>query len=146
MKIQINDIEAYEYCVSRGYEPLIDVAHFSIDIRLRVDIQREQFGHCVFGRGNIPVANQRFYEWVWKNKPHYCEECLRPFPQYSSVYCSHILSRGANPDMAHDGRNINILCYECHQKWENGDREKMRIFEKNKQTIEILQNEYSSIK
>ena len=143
---KIRDIEEYDYCVSRGFEPLIDTAHFEMDIKLRDEIQKELFGHCVFGRGDIPVANQRFYEWIWKNKAHYCEECLRPLPQYSSVYCSHILSRGANPEMAYDGRNINILCGHCHEQWENGVREKMRIFEKNKMTIEILQIEYSQLK
>lgn len=50
----------YEYCVARGYEPLLDIRNFRLDIQLRVEIQRELFGHCVFGRGNIPQANERF--------------------------------------------------------------------------------------
>lgn len=50
----------YEYCVARGYEPLLDIRNFRLDIRLRVELQRELFGHCVLGRGDIPVANQRF--------------------------------------------------------------------------------------
>lgn len=40
----------YEYCVARGYEPLLDIRNFRLDIRLRVELQRELFGHCVFGR------------------------------------------------------------------------------------------------
>lgn len=46
----------YEYCVARGYEPLLDIRNFRLDIRLRVELQRELFGHCVLGRGDIPVA------------------------------------------------------------------------------------------
>ena len=90
----------YEYCVARGYEPLLDIRNFRLDIRLRVELQRELFGHCVLGRGDIPVANQRFFRWVWEHKPHRCEECLKPLRNYSAVYCSHILTRGAYPEAA----------------------------------------------
>lgn len=114
----------YEYCVARGYEPLLDIRNFRLDIRLRVELQRELFGHCVLGRGDISVANQRFFRWVWEHKPHRCEETLRPLHNFSATYCSHILTRGAYPEMAHDPRNINILCFEMHNRWENGDREK----------------------
>lgn len=72
----------YEYCVARGYEPLLDIRNFRLDIRLRVEIQRELFGHCVLGRGDIPVANQRFFRWVWEHKPHRCEETLRPLHNF----------------------------------------------------------------
>lgn len=84
----------YEYCVARGYEPLLDIRNFRLDIRLRVELQRELFGHCVLGRGDIPVANQRFFRWVWEHKPHRCEETLRPLHNFSATYCSHILPRG----------------------------------------------------
>lgn len=141
----ITDRYEYDYCVERGFEPLIDTRNFKMDIRLRVELQREIFGHCTFGRGDIPVANQRFFRWVWEHKPHYCEETLRPLPGYSAVYCSHILSRGAHPDMAHDPRNINILCPEMHERWENGDREGMRIFDGNQRIIEMLREEYSRL-
>ena len=68
----------YDYAVSRGFEPLIDTKHFRLDIRLRIELQREKFGHCVFGRGaDIMAANARFFKWVWAHKPHRCEETLR---------------------------------------------------------------------
>lgn len=141
----ITEREDYDFFVSRGCEPLIDERHFRLDIRLRVVLQREIFGHCTFGRGEIPVANQRFFRWVWDHKPHRCEETLRPLPNYSATYCSHIMTRGAHPEMAHDPRNINILCPEMHDKWENGQREKMRIFGPNIQLIERLRREYMSL-
>lgn len=135
----------YDYCVAHGYEPLIDIKKFQMDIRLRVEIQRELFGHCVFGRGDVPVANQRFYRWVWEHKPHRCEETMRPLYNYSATFISHILARGAFPEMAHDARNVNILCWQMHEKWEHGDRERMRIYAGNMRTIEMLKKEYAEL-
>lgn len=135
----------YEYCVALGFEPLLDIRNFRLDIRLRVEIQRELFEHCVLGRGDIPVANQRFFRWVWEHKPHQCEECLKPLHNYSAVYCSHILTRGAYPEAAHDARNINILCFEHHSQWENGDKRKMRIYLANMRLIELMKKEYQQL-
>lgn len=135
----------YDLCVKNGFQPLIDDRHFQLEIHLRVELQKELFGHCAIGRGNIPQANERFFRWVWKHKPHYCEETMRPLNNYSAVYCSHILTRGAFPEMAHDPRNINILCFEMHNKWENGDRASMRIWRKNQATITKLKEEYRQL-
>lgn len=142
----LTDRDEYQYCINRGYNPLIDIRNFKMDIRLRVEIQRELFGHCVFGRGaNIMAANERFFRWVWDNKPHRCEECLKPLRNYSAVYCSHILTRGAFPEAAHDARNINILCFEHHNEWENGNRERMRIYPANMRLIELMKAEYQQL-
>ena len=142
----LTDRDEYQYCINRGYNPLIDIRNFKMDIRLRVEIQRELFGHCVFGRGaNIMAANERFFRWVWDNKPHRCEECLKPLRNYSAVYCSHILTRGAFPEAAHDARNINILCFEHHIEWENGNRERMRIYPANMRLIELMKAEYQQL-
>lgn len=128
----------YDYIVSRGFEPLLDTKHFRMDIRLRIAIQREKFG-----TGHTPEENERFYRWVWEHKPHYCEETMRPLPNYSATFVSHILTRGANPEMAHDPRNVNILCFEMHNKWENGDRKGMRIYPANLLRIEELKKDYN---
>lgn len=142
----LTDRDEYQYCINRGYNPLIDIRNFKMDIRLRVEIQRELFGHCVFGRGaNIMAANERFFRWVRDNKPHRCEECLKPLRNYSAVYCSHILTRGAFPEAAHDARNINILCFEHHNEWENGNRERMRIYPANMRLIELMKAEYQQL-
>lgn len=143
--ILLTDREEYQFVTDRGFCPLLDYKRFTMDIRLRVEIQRELFGHCVLGRGDIPVANQRFFRWVWEHKPHRCEECLKPLRNYSAVYCSHILTRGAFPEMAHDARNINILCFEHHSCWENGDKTKMRIYSGNMRMIELMKNEYANL-
>lgn len=104
---------------------------------LRVDMQRS-----LFGEGHTPAENERFYRWVWEHKTHICEECMKPLNEYSAVYVSHILTRGAHPEIAHDPRNTNILCFRCHGIWENGARRRMRIYAGNAERIEQLKKEY----
>lgn len=139
--ITIKERFEYDYIVSRGYEPLLDWKRFKMDIRLRKQIQRE-----LFGKGHTPQENEKFYKWVWAHKPHRCEETLRPLRSYSSVYISHILTRGAFPEMAHDPRNCNVLSYEMHERWENHDRQNMRIYKENCKVIELLKSEYNENK
>lgn len=136
--IVIDTRELYDYARSRGYEPLTD-KRFVLDINLRVSIQR-----ALFGSGHTPEENQRFYRWCWEHKPYICEECMRPLREYSATYVSHILTRGAHPETAHDPRNVNILCFNHHNQWENGNRESMRIYLGNARTIEQLKKEYGS--
>ena len=136
--VRIDTRSEYDYCRARGYEPLID-RRFDMDIRLRVSIQRE-----FFGDGHSPAENEKFYRWCWDHYPHVCSETMRPLRGYSAVYVSHILTRGAYPEMAHDPRNVNILSLEAHNRWENGDRENMRIYRANLLVIEKLKSEYES--
>ena len=144
--------DEYNLIVQRGFQPLLDNRLFRMEIGLRVEIQKEIFGHCIFGRGDIPAANERFYRWVWNHKPHICEETMRPLHHYAAVHISHILTKGAKPEIAHDPRNINILSFECHNRWENpGDgsersRETMRIYPGNMRIIELLKTEYQFLK
>ena len=140
--IVITERYEYDYCIDRGFQSLIDTRNFSMDIKLRVAIQQELFGR---GIRDTMVANERFFRWVWAHKPHICEETMRPLRHYSAVYCSHILTRGAFPEMATDPRNINLLCFEQHNRWENGDRENMRIYPGNVATIEMLKSEYQKL-
>jgi hypothetical protein len=135
--------EEFNLIMNRGHNPLF-ISDFTIDINLRIDIQREFFGHSVLSKGNIPQANERFYRYMWENKPHYCEECLKPLQNYSSAFISHILSRGSSPEIAHDVRNINILCLPHHNQWENGKKEAMRIYPVNVKTINTLKTEYAN--
>ena len=138
--IVIDTRELYDYTRQRGYEPLID-CRFAVEINLRVSIQRE-----LFGTGHTPAENERFYRFCWDHYPHICSETMRPLRQYSATYISHIMTRGAHPEMAHDPRNVNILCFEMHNRWENGDRENMRIYRQNLLTIEQLKSEYRNVK
>lgn len=134
--------EEYQYCRERGVDPLFLIPQLQMDFELRQQIQRELFGHYTLSTGDIPTQHNRFYRWMWEHRPHVCEEYVKPLHQYSAVYISHILSRGAFPEISHDPRNINILSFEAHEQWETGRRDKMRIYERNMRTIEILLKEY----
>lgn len=127
--------EEYEYCLKRGYDPLID-ERFPMEIGLRREIQREKFGK------NNAQGNSKFYRYIIEHKEWVCEECGAVILYPSAVNVSHILSRGAHPDKSHDPRNVNFLCFHHHSIWENGEREKMKIYPKNQKTIEQLKKEY----
>ena len=136
--INISDIEQYQFYTHKGFEPLIDWRNFHIEISLRKKLQEH-----IFGKGNSQRNNEKFYKWVWEHKPHYCEETMKRLEYFSAVFISHILSRGAFPEMAYDPRNTNILSFEAHNKWENGDRNSMRIYEENQIVIDILKKDYN---
>lgn len=132
---RISTREEYDYALKRGYDALHD-ERFALPIALRKSIQKERFG------GNDEEGNEKFYRYCIEAFPHVCEECGKPIRHPSAFNVSHILTRGAHPDKAHDPRNINILCVECHARWENGNRETMRIFARNQRTIQKLKQEY----
>ena len=131
----IASFEEYDYCVSRGYEPLLD-ARLPMEHVFRSEVQKALFGK------NKMRDNAKFYKWCLAKMPHICEECGKPIEKAWSGNVSHILTRGAYPEMAHDPRNVNILCLNCHRRWENGDRRNMRIWERNERTIKALKEEY----
>lgn len=139
MAILIEDLECYKYAKSKGYEPLTD-KRFEMPIKVRIDVQR-----YLFGAGHTPAENERFYRYCWDLYPHICEECMRPLTQFSATYISHIRTRGAFPEAAHDVRNVNILCFNHHNQWETGNRKAMRIYPGNIQTIEQLTKEYNEV-
>lgn len=140
--------EEYELVKERGHEPLVDNRFFIIDIALRVQLQNELFGLATIGKRNIPKSNDKFYHYCWEHKLHVCEECLKPLSDFSAVYISHILTKGGKAHMAHDPRNVNILCFKHHNKWEYATEEvraTMKIYERNLKRIELLKTDYSKL-
>jgi len=95
-------------------------------------------------RKEVLRKDREIYKKVFEKSTHECEECgkyivdefedeegnINAIFQYS-----HILSKGAKVEYRHEIWNFNILCLECHQKWENGNRYEMKIFPKNKEEI-----------
>ena len=86
---------------------------------------------------NQIAADERFYQEIWDERPHYCEECGKFLgDELQKVFFSHILTKGAHPELRHEKRNINVLCSEHHSAWEfSGKRNQMKINEKNKDAI-----------
>lgn len=147
-RYNIETLEEYELVKGRGHEPLVDNRFFIIDIVLRVQLQNELFGLATLGKRNIPKANDKFYRYCWDNLLHVCEECLKPLHTYSASYISHIMTKGAKAHMAHDPRNVNILCAKHHNIWEFGTseiRSRMKIYNKNVKRIRLLKENYSKL-
>lgn len=90
---------------------------------------------------NIRAKDREVYDIVWRTKPHYCEECYVHIREASPHNFSHILSKGAEPRARHLIRNFNLLCFNCHNKWEFGKRSEMRIYKKNVEIIQSIKNE-----
>lgn len=138
----IAERETYDKLKARGIDPLFWIDSIFLAPEIRKEIQEE-----IFGKGNHQAANQKFYKLAWGHKEHHkCEECMKPLPNYSASFVSHMLSRGAYPEAAYDLRNFNILCKECHARWENGDRENMKIFQRNNYRIKFIKKDYETLK
>ena len=131
----ITTLAEYRQVQAKGIEPLFGN---NLNMPLRKEIQKS-----LFGEGNHATNNGKFYKWVWQHRPHICEECMKPIRTYSATHISHILTRGAHPEMAYDPRNVNILCKTHHDMWEDATRRfGMRILERNNETIDRLKKDY----
>lgn len=65
---------------------------------------------------------------IWKDRKHECFECgkgLHGAPVKG--YFSHVIGKGARPDLRFVKKNIVLHCHPggCHHQWETGDRESM---------------------
>nr|UVY16978.1 MAG: NinG protein [Bacteriophage sp.] len=133
----LDTFEEIDYCLRMGYNPLLFNNNFDIEPKTRYEYLKRMFGD-----GHGQRANERFFRYMWDVKPHYCEECLKPLTGYSAVYISHIITRGSSPMIAHDPRNINILCFNCHNRWEHANTRKgMRIYQSNLEKIKVLKRD-----
>lgn len=60
---------------------------------------------------------------IWEEREHVCVKCERWLgDEPRAHFFSHITSKGANAAKRLDPENIEILCLECHQREEFGDR------------------------
>lgn len=137
---RITNREDYDALLKRGIDCLYD-KRYQLEIGLRREIQRERFGK------NDDEGNAKFYAYCLHHFPHVCENCGKPIPHPWATNVSHILSRGSHPQVAHDPRNVNILCWECHTAWEHTTtRHKLNpwFVEKNERTIKLLKQEYNN--
>ncbi len=86
------------------------------------------------------LKDEEFYEKCFNNSNHRCEECNKSLPKkfrnedgrvLARFRYSHIVPKSVAPKLRHNILNINHLCLECHQEWENGAKHLMKIFAKN---------------
>ena len=83
--------------------------------------------------------DNKFFEYVWKVRPHVCQECGRELKEMKKWYMHHILSKAKYPYFRHDERNILMLCYQHHNEIESAtSAPKLKVFplqEKIKQKL-----------
>lgn len=81
-----------------------------------------------------------FYKKCFDSSDHKCEECGKDLPdtfrnedgKVNARYrYSHIIPKSIAPQLRHKVENINHLCLLHHMKWENGEKETMKIFPEN---------------
>lgn len=77
-----------------------------------------------------------------KSGKWFCEECENEIKMPTGRNVSHIISKGANPNLYLDERNNCLLCAECHWGYEFGDRTTMKIYERTEKIRETLTKEY----
>ena len=86
------------------------------------------------------LIDEIFYEKCFNTSNHKCEECNDKLPSefrgsdnkvlYRARY-SHIIPKSIAPELRHNLDNINHLCITCHQEWDFGIKNKMKIYVKN---------------
>lgn len=76
--------------------------------------------------------DDRLNKEIWETREHRCFECGRwlavsPPPK---GYFSHVLSKGAHPELRHDPENVVLHCPKCHRTWETAgnERREMRTY------------------
>tara|TARA_R110000737_G_scaffold353327_1_gene404197 strand:- start:929 stop:1405 length:477 start_codon:yes stop_codon:yes gene_type:complete len=117
---------------------------------LKVSDKKEKLVHTIFGGrragktwGNFEL-DEIFYEKCFNSSNHKCEECNEKLPEefrdsngkiiYRARY-SHIIAKSIAPELRHTLKNINHLCFLCHQKWDFGEKSKMKIYKKNQKNF-----------
>lgn len=96
-------------------------------------------------RSSVLLKDLEVYSQIWNTKPHVCEECdsfLGNEPK--KEFFSHILPKGKYPSLRHDLENFNLLCFDCHYKWEFLNKKGMKIYQLNLERIEVLKQKDKS--
>jgi hypothetical protein len=114
----------------------------------KADVYRERCSNNFEKALERKKRDERWYKYLHDILPNKCNECGKPlnkkFRENGKILnkwqYSHIYSKGAYPKYRWHKANGERLCFSCHQRWDFGDRENMKIFQKNKDLIVVLRN------
>lgn len=67
----------------------------------------------------------KLWKQIWKERPHRCEVTGVPLTFNPSAF-SHIITKGARPDLRLWPLNVVLMSFEVHHLWEHGSRAKLR--------------------
>ncbi len=66
-----------------------------------------------------PTGEGALFLALWKIRNHTCDNCLTYLgDEPCAQFFSHILGKGAHPELRLDPRNIQILCNDCHYAYD----------------------------
>lgn len=72
-----------------------------------------------------PTGEKELFFEIWAERPHKCSNCGKSLGNIPNVrFFSHIKSKGAYPELRLDKENIELLCLDCHENHEFGDKNK----------------------
>ena len=64
---------------------------------------------------------------IWNERPHYCENCKESLGvNQKCIILAIFKSKGAYPSLRLVKSNIELLCLQCHQLWDFGDRNEFK--------------------
>ncbi len=67
---------------------------------------------------------------IWDSRPHQCENCGVWLPEPpQAINFSHYLPKGLYKRLELLEQNVDLLCPKCHQQWEFGTKNEMRIYD-----------------
>lgn len=93
---------------------------------------------------NLYELDSEFYRKCFETFNGLCENCGKKQPEecedsegrvINRWRYSHIIPKSTAQELRYKVYNINDLCLACHMEWENGDKEKMNIYEGNVDTF-----------
>ena len=85
-------------------------------------------------RSEIVRKEKKIFLEIWNERSHSCIECSRKISRPSAINFSHYLSKGAFPELRFEKKNIDILCSDCHFRFEFNDRKNMKIYSEERTT------------
>lgn len=74
-------------------------------------------------RGFHSTGERELFLKIWNQRLHICNKCGKLLgDEPKPVFFSHIKSKGAHPELRLDPDNIELLCEDCHHRYEFGRR------------------------
>ncbi len=92
-----------------------------------------------------PTGELAMFQAIWETRPHKCTVCKSAIKEAAPSNFAHILSKGSYPSLRLLDRNIEILCADCHYKFDFGDSSGEE-FKALKEKRELLKQEYYASK
>lgn len=89
-------------------------------------------------REHKPTGELALFISIWNTRPHVCVTCQKRLPSFFVFLFSHVLPKGSYPKFRLYDKNIELQCWDCHQEWEFGDRNKQPYMQKKSAELKSL--------